>query len=83
MNFDQKTVTVTESSLISINTDRKALKLKVTGADIYIGETGLSASDGFLIEQGIVFNLSVPTTTAEIFALTASGTATVYVSEDE
>lgn len=83
MEFNQISVTTSETALVAANDNRKSMTIKVSGADIFIGATGLSATDGFQILNGQTFIFEDPVWTGALYALTSSGTATVMITEGE
>jgi hypothetical protein len=81
MNFGQTSVTTSAVAICSLNANRTSIKIRVDGADAYLGASGVTAATGFLVQNGKSFLLEAPTFTGIVYAITASGTATVYISE--
>jgi hypothetical protein len=84
MELTQTTVTTTAKSIVSENLNRRYLTIEVKSADLYIGDSSsVSSTSGFLISTGDTLELVNYVPQAEVFAITSSGTAYVYVTDGD
>ncbi len=76
------TIGATEGTLIAANADRKSVLIKNTHAtlSLFVGATGVLASDGFEVEPGQT--LSLDKTTAAIIGISTGAGCTVRVLEE-
>ena len=75
----QATCDATVDLLVAARPQRREVILRNhTGADAYVGPSGVSTSTGLLVAQGDALTLA---TTAAVYGVTVSGTATFSVME--
>lgn len=68
------------AQLFSVNPSAADRLISCTTADIFIGGPAVTATTGFRIQKDMA-PVRLPASVGEIYAITASGTATVYVME--
>lgn len=82
--FSQVAVPVTEVAIPAANlAGRKTISIKAlaaNGAEVYIGETGVTATTGYELAAGESIDIDADDTVA-LFAISASGTQRVSVGE--
>lgn len=80
---DQISVNTSATLLAAENTARRYLRLGVPsgGQDLYIGGSGVTASDGYLVPNGEVFEMETTVTTAAVYGVVGAATATISVLE--
>lgn len=80
---DQISVDTNPTELAAANTARRYLKLTVPsgGQDLFIGGATVTSGDGFLVEAGGTFVMEQSVSTAAIYGVVASSSATISVLE--
>ncbi len=76
----QLPVSTTAVKLFNTNSAATDRKIRCITADIFVGPAGVTAATGFLVKAAEA-SVSLPSLVGELWAITASGTATVYTLE--
>ncbi len=70
----QVTASATEVLLLPLDTTRMAATLaNNTAINVYLGPTGVTAVNGFILAPGMAYNIDFPNCTAAVYGLAASG----------
>lgn len=82
-SVSQKSVTTTAVALVAATRERGSVEgrrflIKTASAVVYIGPLGVTASNGYLLTANVEYPFTIDDDEA-YYAITSSGTATVFV----